>query len=119
MMTKLEKKLKHMQTKTYQIKMSKRLDKKELENWKQFIRQGVGNKCEVCGYVGVLNVHHILPKERYKEFKTEPMNGVLLCQNHHKFGKLSAHRNGIWFFLWLKGAHPDKLNWAIRHLEEQ
>jgi hypothetical protein len=103
-------------TKSYQIEQSKKADKKALENWKQTIRQQVGNKCEVCNSEGILNVHHILPKERYQEFKIEPMNGVLLCQSHHKFGKISAHRNGIWFAKWLSEKHPDKYKWAQENL---
>lgn len=59
-----------------------------------------------------LNAHHILPKEKYKELSTLPINGIALCPNHHKYSKFSAHRNPIWFTLWLRENRPVQFNWA-------
>lgn len=65
-----------------------------------------------------LHAHHLLPKERYPEFKFEPVNGVALCPSHHKFGRYSAHRNPIWFVVWLRRHRPEQYAWAKAHMGE-
>jgi hypothetical protein len=77
--------------------------------------------CDVCGpeipiEPGKLHSHHILPKERYPEFKLERINQAILCPLHHKFGRWSAHRNPIWFVIWLKKNFPEKYRWAKEHI---
>ena len=116
---KLNKQLRHMQTKTYAEEQAKKEISKRLKQWKLNVREQAGNKCEVegCRAIGPLHPHHILVKERYPKFKTEIMNGVLLCPSHHKYGKLSAHRNVIWFAEWLKIKYSDKYQWALNHID--
>ena len=86
--------------------------KKALAAWSQEVRsEGV---CCVpgCGATDNLQAHHILPKERYPEFKTHLTNGVVLCPLHHKFGRYSAHRNPLWFVLMLRREYPEIYAWA-------
>ncbi len=64
----------------------------------------------------VLHAHHLLPKEQYKEFRTKAINGICLCPIHHKFGKFSAHRNPIWFVLWLKRNRREQWEWCVKNL---
>lgn len=57
--------------------------------------------CEECEYEGkkswlneatINNFHHLLFKSKYPEFRYEPKNIVILCQDHHNsvhHGKLS------------------------------
>lgn len=59
-----------------------------------------------------LHAHHLLPKERYPELRCEPMNGICLCPLHHKFDKYSAHRNPIWFVLWLRRHRYQQYLWC-------
>lgn len=59
-----------------------------------------------------LNAHHLLPKERYPEFRFLPINGICLCPQHHKYSKFSAHRNPIWFTLWLRKHRPEQYVWC-------
>ena len=63
-----------------------------------------------------VQAHHLLPKERYPEFKLDPNNGIPLCAKHHKFGRQSAHRNPIWFAVWLRARHPEVWTWCINKL---
>lgn len=93
---------------------AKAAPKKRLAEWSRNIRD-IG-ECEVCGAKGNLQAHHILPKERYPEFKFELMNGISLCPICHKFGKHSAHRNPLWFILFLKRHASDRYNWAKEHM---
>lgn len=60
-----------------------------------------------------LNVHHLLPKERYPEYRTELRNGVTLCPTHHKYGARSFHKNSIWAALWLQKNRPDQYMWVV------
>lgn len=90
---------------------------KALKLWSECVRRA--GVCEVCGVPKtekVLNAHHLLPKERYKEYMFEVINGVSLCQMCHKFSKYSAHFNGIWFANWLQMHRPEKHQWVIDHM---
>ena len=60
--------------------------------------------------------HHILDRKNYPDLRTNPMNRIALCYRHHKAGKYSAHRNGIWFANWLATNRPGQWAWAITHI---
>ena len=65
--------------------------------------------CQICGpskFNKVLNAHHLLPKE-FNEFRWLLDNGMILCVRHHTLGKFSAHKNPVWFTLWLAKNKPD------------
>jgi hypothetical protein len=100
-------------TKAKLAKMERTAKRKALVQWSLDVRSG--GKCEVCGRTEFLDAHHILPKERYKEYMTVRENGVCLCKNHHKFSKFSFHRNSVWSTLWLQRTKPDTYKWVIEH----
>lgn len=102
-------------TKKKQRSMARTEKRKKLSEWSQKVRNR-DERCVVCGRTDHLNAHHILPKENYKEFMYEVLNGVTLCPVHHKFGKYSAHKNPIWFTEFLKKSNNDQLEWAVRNL---
>lgn len=108
--------------------------RKALAEWGRAVR-AVG-KCAVCGIGEVrkrnpdgtykrnkrgkftivrLNAHHILSKEAYPEFALLAINGIALCPANHKYSKFSAHKNGLWFFEWLKKNRPVQYRWCRRH----
>lgn len=89
----------------------KAVPRNRLAQWSKRVRE-VGC-CAVCGSTKNLNAHHLLPKERYPEFKFKRINGLALCPNHHKFGRYSAHRNPIWFALWLEFERPKQYQWVL------
>lgn len=89
---------------------AKAAPKKALAAWSKEVRKE--GKCQICGSTNHVQAHHILPRERYPEHKLNPMNGVALCSNHHKWSKWSAHRNPLFFILWLRRKFPDKYEWA-------
>jgi hypothetical protein len=93
---------------------AKAAPRKALATWSAQVRS-VG-RCAVCGSDRYLNSHHLLPKERYPEYRLEPLNGVCLCPTHHKYGRYSFHRNPIWAVLWLRRCRQDQFNWAKAHL---
>lgn len=114
------------------------LPKAALRVWSQRVAERDGCVCAVCGckaeqrkdksgqlrvnkqgrpIIAHLHAHHLLPKERYREYRFNPINGILLCPSHHKYGKFSAHRNPIWFTLWLRANRPQQYRWCKEHLE--
>ena len=98
---------------------TKALPKNQLADWSRQVKVVVDNKCEVCGRGEkecTLNSHHILPKERYPEFKFNIINGVCVCFLHHKGGKFSFHRNPIWAVAWLRKHRPETYEWAKANL---
>ena len=107
-----------------QARVQKRKEKRRIKaaprlalaQWSREIR--AGGKCEVCGRTDYLNAHHILPKEAYKHLKLHPLVGVCLCPLHHKYGPYSAHKNPIWFVLWLKINCPEKYEFAKQHVDD-
>lgn len=96
---------------------AKAAPKNRLARWSKRVRSG--GKCDVCGKKENLQAHHVLPKERYPELKFKRINGVCLCPTHHKFGKFSAHRNPIWFAVWLKTQQLEKYLWAIASMGQE
>ena len=51
--------------------------------------------------------------------KWDLRNLVALCTEHHKFGKRSAHKHGIWFAEELKKIRPDDYKWIIEHTDDE
>lgn len=87
-----------------------------LATWSKSVRERDANVCVVCGQAEHLQAHHLLPKERYSEHQFELINGVSLCPTHHKFGKLSFHRNPIWSVLWLQEHRPVQFEWTKQNI---
>lgn len=89
--------------------------------WAFIVRQTRGCRCEACGQAaadGKLDAHHILPKERYQWLRYAPINGVCLCHGCHKAGRFAAHRNAVWFALWLQKHRPASYAWALKHMHD-
>lgn len=64
-----------------------------------------------------IHAHHILPFAGYREYRFEPMNGIPLCPNCHKFSaKFSAHKGGMWFAAWLQRHRPQQYAWVTSKL---
>ena len=79
--------------------------------WKEcteLVKERDNNQCCICGQSGLLHVHHILPKERFKDLRFELNNLIVLCPKHHMFSRWSAHKNGIFFSEWLKQNRPNQ-----------
>lgn len=89
-------------------------------SWSAIVRGRAGNRCEVCGAEGVLDAHHIQPRQICPELRFSPDNGVCLCKSHHKFGVRSAHKGMLWFVDWLWANHHDRyrlaMSWALQDL---
>lgn len=79
--------------------------KKALIFWGKIVRERDG-RCLCCGVSTFLNAHHLLPKEYYPLYMFDLDNGFTLCSKHHKWGKPSAHRCGIWFSCFLMKGFP-------------
>ena len=83
--------------------------------WTARVGDEWGHKCAVCGSENLPNAHHLENRNTCRALRYDPMNGVLLCPSHHKFGKDSAHKGGIWFADWLRRHHPGRLNYVLAH----
>ncbi len=103
-------------TKKKQQSLARTSKRKQLTEWSLAVRERDGKKCVVCGREDYLNAHHILPKENYKEFMYELINGVTLCPTHHKFGKYSAHKNQMWFAVFLQKNRKTQYTWATKNI---
>lgn len=106
--------LKLLAPKSKQKKMDRTTKNKSLAEWSQQVR-AVG-RCAVCDKMEHLNAHHLLPKERYQEFRTELINGICLCPLCHKWDRYSAHRNPIWFVCWLRKNRRQQYEWCKEHM---
>lgn len=102
------------------IAWRKRVDRRnDLRKWSEDIRARDHHHCAVCGTIYKLQAHHILPRAKYPEFELEMENGITLCAKNHKYDKLSAHGNPIWFADWLHEHKPDQHKWALDKIKEQ
>ena len=87
--------------------------------WAQIVRGLAGNKCAVTGETGVLDAHHIIPRQVCSGLRFDPKNGILLSKSSHKFGKYSAHKGGIWFAEWLRQHDHEKYRYCLEHMDDE
>lgn len=92
-----------------------RIRRRLMKLWTMAVHAQFGEKCAVCGSSYKPNAHHIESRIMFKGLRYDPMNGVLLCPTHHKFGKDSAHMAGCWFASWLKKNLPDRYDYVLLH----
>ena len=83
--------------------------------WTARVGDEWGHKCAVCGSDSSPNAHHLENRNTCRALRYDPMNGILLCPSHHKFGKDSAHKGGIWFSSWLLRNYPDRFAYVLAH----
>ena len=108
--------------------MSKKIsteNRKADDKWKAAIRKRDVH-CVICGKglalgegfkAPRLNAHHLIPKE-FKDYRWDLDNGMLLCVHHHTLGKLSAHKNPLWFVMWMRKYQRAKLGWMWAIMRE-
>ena len=80
----------------------RRKQTKELTEWKNAVKDRDKRMCVICGSKTYLNAHHIIPFAKANSNTNHLIaNGISLCPLHHKWGNISAHKNGLWFFKWM------------------
>jgi len=94
----------------------------------QLCKERVGFKCEICGlkkgelYNGKpqrVEAHHIMSRSnKNSPLKFDLRNLVCLCTFHHKVGKYSAHKHGLWFAKKFIEIRPDDAQWIIDHTDD-
>jgi len=87
-----------------------------------------GNKCELCGIKDreindkgkptVLNVHHLIPREN-KALRFDLHNACVLCRNHHKYAKNSAHKGSLLFYEWFRNYRPADYYYVMQHCGDE
>ena len=83
------------------LKQAKKEKNQKDKAWREECLKRDNYQCVICGRKGRLNVHHILPKENYSEYRYEIWNGLTCCFTHHMGGRQSPHRDAIAFVSWL------------------
>lgn len=72
--------------------------------------------CEITGATEHVNRHHILDRRFYPELIDDERNIIHLSPSKHKYGRLSAHRNAIWFAEWLRLHQPERYAWILEQI---
>lgn len=83
--------------------------------WTEAVHAEYGEKCAVCGSDYKPNAHHLESRTQFRFLRYNPMNGILLCPTHHKFGSDSAHKANIWFAEWVRTHAPEKYAYVLEH----
>lgn len=96
----------------------KRERNKKDKEWRETILKIYDGKCVICGDTKRPNAHHIIPRT-FEQTRWDLNNGIILCPKHHKFGKFSAHKNPLWFFIHFIGSEPDKWNYLINKSQKE
>jgi len=65
-----------------------------------------------------LDAHHAVDRHLYPQFKFDPRIGVLLTKSRHKYHARSAHKNAVWFTLWLAKNRPETYQLIVEVLGE-
>lgn len=87
-------------------KLLKRENNKKDKEWAIAVKSRFNNGCAICNRKDYLNAHHIIPRE-FKDTKWDVKNGIALCPLHHKLGRYSFHKNGLWAMNFLKTNFPE------------
>ena len=99
-------------------KSKKTIEREKHKEWREKILERDDYKCQICKRItGVLNAHHIIPKQ-FKEFKYDVQNGICLCFQHHRVGKYSPHQNALFFSLWLQVVKPKQYDYVLNKVDE-
>ena len=121
---KINKKERHMKSKSYAKKQKKKELNKQDKEWKEKVKLKDNYKCAICGKESekgrgkALHVHHIIPRE-IKELRHDPKNGITLCARHHKYNyALSAHKNSLSFFIWMEKNRIEQLEYLKKIIED-
>ena len=93
----------------------------------QCCRERAHFKCEICGMkkgdihslTGKpqrVEAHHIMSRSnKNSPLKFDLRNIICLCTEHHKTGKYSAHKHGLWFSCEFTKIRPDDAEWILDH----
>lgn len=84
---------------TNKMKLLKTLRNRTFFLWRMQILKKFDNKCVICDALQLPNCHHLVPERIFPAMRYDVDNGVVLCPSHHKFGKFSAHKNALWFYV--------------------
>lgn len=113
--TRKRKPAKSKRPKRVKLEPKARIRRRLMKLWTMAVHAQFMEKCAVCGSDYKPNAHHIESRIMFKGLRYDPMNGVLLCPTHHKFGKDSAHMAGCWFANWLKEHLPERYAYVLAH----
>lgn len=89
------------------------------KTWAAIVHAYYSEKCAVTGETGILDAHHIIPRQICSGMRFDPENGILLSKSAHKFGKFSAHKNGVWFADWLQKNEPRKYAHCLSNMNKE
>jgi hypothetical protein len=95
-----------------------RIRRRLMRLWTAKVADEWGHKCAVCGSENLPNAHHLENRNTCRALRYDPMNGILLCPSHHKWGRDSAHKGGIWFADWLLKNHPDRFAYVLANRDK-
>jgi 5-methylcytosine-specific restriction endonuclease McrA len=109
----INKRARHMASKTYQAKQVRTAYKKALKEWSLEVRQRDG-KCFLCSRTDSLNAHHIICRFEFEENSLDPMIGIALCRFCHKYSPYGPHAGGGMVFNYkLKEGRPEQYQYCI------
>jgi len=98
---------------TIKLRIAKTIRDDTQELWSLIIRQK--GRCEISGYTGNLQAHHLLEKSAFPHLRYDLNNGICLTDSIHEFDKyISPHSNSAAreaFRLWLQEHKPEQYAW--------
>jgi len=87
-------------------------------------------RCEICGMLkGTIHpntgkpqrveAHHVMSRSnKDSPLKFDMRNLICLCTEHHKTGRYSAHKHGIWFSDQFRKIRPKDYEWILQHSDD-
>ena len=97
-----------------------RIKQRKIEGYSTFKTtvKNTFNKCICCGSTENLCTHHIYDYDNYEEYRTEPLNGIVLCKEHHiEFHKLYGKKENTFEqfreFCFNKYKETNDIKWLV------
>lgn len=93
-------------------------------------REKANFSCEICGLKNgdlhsvtgkrqKVEAHHVMSRNnKNSPLKFDLRNLICLCTDHHKTGKFSAHKHGLWFSKKFIELRPSDADWILEHTND-
>ena len=101
------------ETKTYQLKLIRKLRNKALRLWKERVKERAGGRCEFCGASERIQAAHIECYLLNPFLRFDIRNGASLCERHHKWGRDSFHNSFVFAYIFMVENRMDDLLYLI------
>lgn len=97
------------------LEPKRRIRSRLMRLWRDRVVLLSAGMCAMSRQEGVLDAHHIQPRQSNSYLRFDPRNGIALLKGVHKFNRLGPHKGGVFFAEWLRNERPLQYRYVLDH----